>query len=596
MKNTYLAAFSPPIACLLGSLLLHIATGIAEEADRADAHIQAFRQAADEAGTHYAVMETKLKDARQQAWTLAVQANSSQQASAEAKTRLEAAEKAINEKKATGQPPSATGMDQLKAMKTAHASAMKQAERTKRDHEAAVEQLTVVVKEFDTVNLLYQTKLTVLQSALADIGQFVSFSHEVAPILARRCLSCHGSRVSKGRIDLETYAGIMRGGVNGEIVVPEDAESSTLYLAVEDETMPEDDTPLTEEEMAIIKTWIDLGAELDAGIRPDDALANIIPRVTQPQPPESYRVPVPVTAVAFSPDGQLLATAGYHEVILWNPQNGQLVRRLTDVAQQTYGIDFSPDGEEIVIASGTPAQVGETSVMRVSDGTQMRTLLTSSGVMYSAQYSKDGQWIATAGEDKLVHVFGAKDGSQRFKLADHYLTVMDVAWSPNGKWLASVSLDKNVKVFDTTTGLQVTNFQKASESNFEGMAYGVDFSPDGEKVISCGNHRHVRISKADDGKLVREIGGFDASVMRVRVSKSGAVYSSAANHHVRVHNLEDGKLIRSFEGHRDWVYGLDVHEATGLLATGSHDGEVRIWNVKTGDVMVSFVASPGFGD
>jgi WD40 repeat protein len=385
----------------------------------------------------------------------------------------------------------------------------------------------------------------------------------------------------------------MRGGVNGEIVEPEDAESSALYLSVEDGTMPEDDDRLTDEEVAIIKKWIDLGAELDAGVRPDEALASIIPRVPQPQPPETYRVAVPVTAVAFSPDGQLLATAGYHEVILWSAKDGRLVRRLSDVAQQTCGIDFSPEGETVVVASGTPAEVGETSLFRVSDGQRLRTLIRSTGVMYSARYSRNGQWVATAGEDKLVYVFNANDGSRRFRLADHFGTVTDVAWAPEDRWLASVSLDRNVKVFDTKTGLQVANFQKASESNFEGMAYGVDFSPDGSKVVSCGNHRHVRVSRTDDGELVREIGGFDASVMRVRVSQTGTVYSSSANHRMTAHNLEDGSLVRSFEGHRDWVYALAVHEATGRLASGSHDGEVRIWNAATGELLLSFIGSPG---
>ena len=576
---------------MLATSILHSVAGVAEESIQPD--IEALRKVAELAGEHQAVMQARLKSARQNAWTLGKQVRLTEQAFGDAQQRLDEAEKAINKKKSAGQQPTTAELDQLKAIRTARDSAARQAEQTQRDYTSATEQLAQTDKQFEEADLVYTVKLTAYQSARADIGRFVYFSREVAPILARRCLSCHSPRVSKGRIDLGSYAGIMRGGVNGEIVEREDAESSTLYLSVKDGTMPREDDRLTEEEVAIIRKWIDLGAELDAGLHPDDGLASLIPRLAQPQPPETYRVPVPVTAVAFGPAGRLLATAGYHEVILWTAEDGRLVRRLTDVAQQTYGIDFNPEGDTVVVASGTPAEIGETSLFRVSDGRRLRTLITSTGVMYSARYSRDGQWIATAGEDKLIHVFNARDGNRRFKLADHYLTVMDVAWAPNDKWLASVSLDKNVKVFDTKTGLQFANFQKATESSFEGLVYGVDFSPDGSKVVSCGNHRHVRISNTDDGKLVREIGGFDASVMRVRVSQAGTVYSSSANHTITAHNLEDGQLIQTFEGHRDWVYALALHEATGRLASGSHDGEVRIWNLKTGELELSFVGSPG---
>ncbi len=76
---------------------------------------------------------------------------------------------------------------------------------------------------------------------------------------------------------------------------------ATLTIMVEDGSMPKDADPLTAEEIATIKKWIDTGAILDAGIAESAELITFIPKLPQPAPPESYRVTLPVTALAFSP-------------------------------------------------------------------------------------------------------------------------------------------------------------------------------------------------------------------------------------------------------------------------------------------------------
>ena len=86
--------------------------------------------------------------------------------------------------------------------------------------------------------------------------------------------------------------------------------------------MPQDADPLTKSEIALIRHWIDTGATLDAGLNPADPLIADMPSLPQPLPPDDYRVPIPVTAVAFSPDGDQLATSGYHEILVWNTADG----------------------------------------------------------------------------------------------------------------------------------------------------------------------------------------------------------------------------------------------------------------------------------
>ena len=76
--------------------------------------------------------------------------------------------------------------------------------------------------------------------------------------------------------------------------------------------------------------------------------------------------------------------------------------------------------------------------------------------------------------------------------------------------------------------------------------------------------------------------------------RTGKVYSSSADKTARIHTVGDGKQIRSLAGHKDWVYSVAVTPDSKLIATGSYDGEIRIWNAADGKGTVTFVAAPGY--
>ena len=62
----------------------------------------------------------------------------------------------------------------------------------------------------------------------------------------------------------------------------------------------------------------------------------------------------------------------------------------------------------------------------------------------------------------------------------------------------------------------------------------------------------------------------------------------------REHKAADGAAVRAFAGHNDWIYSIAFNPATKKLATGSWDGEVRVWNAEDAKGLVNFVAAPGF--
>jgi WD40 repeat protein len=406
--------------------------------------------------------------------------------------------------------------------------------------------------------------------------------------LAKRCLACHDAKTAKGRFSIETFASLTRGGESGLEIVPGQSAKSNLVTLIEDGTMPQDADPLTKSEIAVIRRWIDTGATLDAGLNPADPLIADMPSLPQPLPPNKYRVPIPVTAVAFSPDGDQLATSGYHEILVWNTADGSQLRRITNVAERVYALQYSPDGKLIAVGAGTPAQLGEVKLFSAATGDQVADLARTSDAVFTVAFSPNGKRLATGGADRAIRVYDVATRKQQLAIEDHADWVMDLAWLPDGSKIVSASRDKTAKVFDARTGDSLITFNGHAEPVF-----GVAIAPDGVTAITSGRDKHLRRWNIADGREVQRIDGFGDDVLHVSVTKDGRIFSCSADRTARLHAL-DGKLLKTFSGHSDWVYALAFCTATNRLATGAFDGEIRMWNVADGKNLIKFVAAPGY--
>jgi hypothetical protein len=427
------------------------------------------------------------------------------------------------------------------------------------------------------------------EKSLIAMGKLESFAQKVAPILAKRCLACHDAKTAKGRFSVETFASLMRGGESGPAVVAGKSAQSNLVTLIEDGTMPQDADPLSKSEIALIRHWIDTGATLDAGLNTADPLIADMPSLPQPLPPNKYRVPIPVTAVAFSPDGDQLATSGYHEILVWNTTDGTPSKRITNVAERIYALQYSPNGKLIAVGAGTPAQLGEVKVFSAATGDLVTDLARTGDAVFTVAFSPDGKRLATGGADRAIRVYDVATGKQQLAIEDHADWVMDLAWLPDGSKIVSASRDKTAKVFDAKTGDSLVTFNGHAEPVF-----GVAVAPDGITAITSGRDKSLRRWNIADAKEVQRITGFGDDVLHVAITKDGRIFSCSADRTARLHGLAGGKLLKTFSGHADWVYSLAFCPTTDRLATGSFDGEVRVWNVADGKGLVKFLAAPGY--
>jgi WD40 repeat protein len=428
-------------------------------------------------------------------------------------------------------------------------------------------------------------------------GKPVSFMRDVAPVLVRNCIACHNPKKSESKYVMTTFAQLAKGGKQGEGITlvpgkPEECYLLDVVLPDAQPRMPFKLDPLPQDEIALLETWIAQGAKYD-GTSPTEDWTFLLRKTQVVTIPDAYPVAVPVTALAFSPDGHHVAASGYHELTLWKIADGTLANRVRGLAERTYGIRYSGDGKWLATASGDPGQYGLARLWAsepAGAGKPVRDLAESPDAVFAVAFSPDGKKLATAGADRIVRVHETETGKVLVQIEDHADWIFDIAFSPDGKKLATASRDKTSKVFDVEKKESLVTFTGHGQP-----VYTVAFSPDGKSVASAGEDNAIRFWTIEgESKQVREIGGFGGTVFKLRYSPDGkALAACSGDKSVRLFKAENGAQVRSLQGHRDWVYAVEFSADSKTLASGSWDGEVRLWNLADGKLLRTILAAPG---
>lgn len=376
----------------------------------------------------------------------------------------------------------------------------------------------------------------------------------------------------------------MRGGESGPAIVAGDGEFSNVIQLVESGDMPKDGDPLPPERIAVLKRWVAEGAKLDEGKSTNAPLASIISKPPQPLPPERYPAPVPVTALAFRPDGSTLAVSGYHEVLLFNANDGRLVRRIQNLSERVHSLAFSPDGLLLAVAAGTPARLGEVQLFRADSGERVLDLATAGDSFFDVAFSPDGSKLAAAGSDRTVRVWNVADGTELLRIEDHADWVTAVAFSPDGTRLATASRDKTAKVFDAASGEPIATF-----SGHEQPVSDILFTADGTRIASCGKDRRVRIWDIAEAKQQKDA-RLRGEALALAAVGPDALIVGGGDRAVLLVGFDGGER-KKFDDLPDWVHAVAATADGSLFAIGTYNGTLTLAR-PDGEVVRTFPAMP----
>ncbi|MDE0015696.1 MAG: WD40 repeat domain-containing protein [Candidatus Poribacteria bacterium] len=338
----------------------------------------------------------------------------------------------------------------------------------------------------------------------------------------------------------------------------------------------------------------------------------------------------PIWSLEFSPDGKMLAIGKYQWVELWDLETQSIIHTYEPHAGEVRSLKFSEarhhDERERVTSQaatndqktsslrlyaggGVPAQSGEIRIWDVASEELIKSFEVHGDIIESIALSPNNATLLTASMDEysaVIDVTRLEDtedpiDTQAKWLTQHVGRVLCTLYHPQGTYFVTGSEDKTIKVWNPNTFNVMVNFD-ANDDAVYSLAYSVN-----ESVIVSGSAdntvRTWRVTPAGDGEevavgrdslemtgdLVREYDGHQGAVYSVDAAlvlprrannQTAMIASGSADTSVIIWNLRSGNRYSTFDESTDAVYAVKFSPNGEFVAAGGRDGKVRLWNLR----------------
>lgn len=449
----------------------------------------------------------------------------------------------------------------------------------------------------------------------------VSFYRDVRPILQRHCSGCHQPAKQGGKLMLTSYEDFKQGGKNGPGFVAGKPDESVIieYITGPIPAMPKDGEPLKDEQVETIRRWIAQGAKDDTPESVQDDVG--------PDNPPAYGSPPVITALAYSPDSELLAVSGYREILLHKADGSGRVGRLIGRSQRIESVTFSPDGKLLGAAGGTPYLFGEVQFWDVGEQQAVQSIPVSHDTLFGGSFTSDGKLFAFGGADNKARVVRVKDGEEVMQLKAHADWVFDTTFSKKDDHLISVSRDRSVKLTKVESGQFVDNITSITPGALKGGLIAVERHPQKEQVLTGGADGKPKLYKifrtrkriiGDDFNHIRSYRKLPGRIFDLEFNQDGTQFvvgsSTATGGTARLYKTGDyptksinnkgglgqvnrkikersskNMLVHELEGIEKPIYAVAFRPDGKHVAVAGFDGKVRLYSVETGKLVKEFV-------
>jgi WD40 repeat protein/CHAT domain-containing protein/tetratricopeptide (TPR) repeat protein len=285
-----------------------------------------------------------------------------------------------------------------------------------------------------------------------------------------------------------------------------------------------------------------------------------------------------VEAVAFSPDGKLVASAGKDgTVVLWDAATGKEKHRLEGHTDRVTSLSFSPNGKRLASSSFDKT----VWVWDVTAG-KKETVLRGHGHWVNAvAFAPAGKLLATAGSDKQVILWDAETFEEKAKLDAGFFAASALAFDGEGTLLAVGSHNGGVTLWDVASRKAGTTFETKN------AVFAVALSPDGKTLATTGGSLFaldkpgkVTLWDVAEKKERVELVGHTAVCWRLAFTRDGKrLLTAGFDKTARIWDAATGKEQLVLAGHAEPVMAVAVAADGKTAATGSYDKAVRLFDL-----------------
>ncbi len=391
---------------------------------------------------------------------------------------------------------------------------------------------------------------------------------EPAPLalLQRQCLRCHTEEKRKGGLLLTSREAVLAGGDSGSVASPGHSGGSLLI----DVLFPDSDThmppkgQLSPAEISALEVWIDEGLPWDDALWERLQLSAFDGPVNLTALPSTYQPvfglalspdgaslaagrgsgiewfsvgepkadqesgkwltpaaaapsetgPDTVQSLAWSSDGNVLASGNFRRVSLWDPAKRTRIAEISqDLVGRVSALAFTPDSNTLLVADSIDATSGRLFFVEMATRKITRVIPAHRDTIFSIAVSPDGRLAATTSADKSVKVWNLDDGELVHHLEGHTDYVLAAAFSPGTDRLATAGDDEEIKIWRLETGKKVASFGGTRTGPVTALAWSTDPAKekqkaeekDPEKAAAINTDRIVALNEAGQPRIYTDL-------------------------------------------------------------------------------------------